>query len=201
MGIHVPYHKNKYNCETLLKSTELYLTQSDIDRSLYEWIRALENEEEGDNEMRQKVEALIQIGQEEGVKSVVAEKSKGLLCMLDFMTEKKALGEEVLRAHEIFIPFQHSALRTRDTVVREELSREEGISNIKSAITSIESLFEKCKQFLALEPTEDEFSGCILAFGPDPFSDDLDQASLATMLEQVVEQDPCLMLHTNSSFC
>ena len=86
-----------------------------------------------------------------------------------------------------------------DTVVREELSREEGISNIKSAITSIESLFEKCKQFLALEPTEDEFSGCILAFGPDPFGDDLDQASLATMLEQVVEQNPRLMLHTNSS--
>ena len=118
MGIHVPYHKNKYNCETLLKSTELYLTQSDIDRSLYEWIRALENEEEEENEMRQKVEALIQIGQEEGVKSMVAEKSKGLLCMLDFMTEKQALGEEVLRAHEIFIPLQHSALRTRDTVVR-----------------------------------------------------------------------------------
>ena len=90
MGIHGPYHKNKYNCETLLKSTELYLTQSDIDRSLYEWIRALENEEEEENEMRQKVEALIQIGQEEGVKSVVAEKSKGLLCMLDFWTEKKS---------------------------------------------------------------------------------------------------------------
>ena len=64
----------------------MYLSQSDIDRSLYAWIRALiralEDEEDGENEMRQKVEALMQIGQEEGVKSVVAEKSKSLLCML-----------------------------------------------------------------------------------------------------------------------
>ena len=55
MGIHVPYHKNKYNCETLSKSTELYLTQSDIDPSLDEWIRALGNEEEGDDEIREKL--------------------------------------------------------------------------------------------------------------------------------------------------
>ena len=45
MGIQPPYHKTKYNCETFLKSTELYLTQSDIDRTLDEWIRALGNEE------------------------------------------------------------------------------------------------------------------------------------------------------------
>ena len=122
MGINAPT-RTSLTCETLLKSTELYLSQSDIDRSLYEWIRALEDEEDGENEMRQKVEALIQIGQEEGVKSVVAEKSKSLLCMLEFMTKKPASGEEVLRAHEIFIPLQHSALRTRDAGVREELSR------------------------------------------------------------------------------
>ena len=158
--------------------------KSDIDQSLYEWIWALENEEDGENEMRQKVEALIQIGQDEGVKSVVAEKSKSLLCMLEYMSRKQASGEEVLRAHENFIPLQHSVLQTRDSVIREELSREDGISNIKRAISSIEALFEKCKVFLALEPTEEEFSGCIPAFRPDPFSDDLDQASLATMLEQ-----------------
>ena len=141
MWIHAPYHKNKYNCETLLKSTELYLSQSDIDRSLYEWIRALEDEEDGENEMRQKVEALIQIGQEEGVKSVVAEKSKTLLCMLEFMTKKQASGEEVLRAHEILTPLQHAALRTRNAVIKEELSMEDGISNIKRAITSVETVF------------------------------------------------------------
>ena len=72
MGIQPPYHKTKYNCETLLKSTEVYLTQSDIDRSLHEWIRTLGDEEEGVNEMRQKVDSLIQLGQEDGIKSVVA---------------------------------------------------------------------------------------------------------------------------------
>ena len=34
MGISPPYHKSKYNCETFLKSTEMYLTQSGIDRTL-----------------------------------------------------------------------------------------------------------------------------------------------------------------------
>ena len=131
--------------------------------------------------MRQKVDALIQIGQDEGVKSVVAEKSKSLLCMLEYMSRKQALGEEVLRAHENFIPLQHSALRTRDSVVRDELTRDDGFHNIKRAITSIEVLFDKCKVFLTTEPSEDEFSGCILSFGPNPFSEELDQASLATM--------------------
>jgi len=104
MGIHPPYHKTKYNCETFLKSTEMYLTQSDIDRSLDEWIRALGNDEEGDDDISEKVAILKQSGQEDGIKSMVAEKSKGLLCMLDFWTEKQALGEEMLRAHESFIP-------------------------------------------------------------------------------------------------
>ena len=77
------------------------------------------------------MDALIQIGQDERVKSVVAEKSKSLLCMLEYMARKQTLGEEVVRAHENFVPLHHSALRTRDAVVREEITRESGIRNIK----------------------------------------------------------------------
>ena len=50
-----PYYKSKYNCETFLKSTETYLTQSDIDRTLDDWIRTLGNEEEGDDDTSEKV--------------------------------------------------------------------------------------------------------------------------------------------------
>ena len=88
MGINPPYYKNNFNCETFLKSTELYISQSDIDQTMYEWIRALEDNEDGKHGMRQKVEALIQLGQEEGVKSMVAEKLKALLSMLRFMNKK-----------------------------------------------------------------------------------------------------------------
>ena len=199
MGISPPYHKSKYNCETFLKSTETYLTQSDIDRTLDDWIRTLGNEEEGDDDTSEKVLMLKQSGQEDGIKSVVAEKSRALLCMLDFWSDKQLLGDEMLRAHEIFIPLQYTALRTRDSVVREETPREQGIRDIKLAITSIESLFEKCKNFLALEPSEEGLSGCTLAFGPDPVEEDLSEASLATMLIEVEEKNPLLMRHTNPS--
>ena len=49
MRIHELFYKNRFNCETLLKSTERYLSQSDLDRTLYEWVRTLEDEEDGNN--------------------------------------------------------------------------------------------------------------------------------------------------------
>ena len=43
------------------------------------------------------MEALIATGHlEEGLKSVVVEKSRNLLCMLDFLTVKQTLGEAVM---------------------------------------------------------------------------------------------------------
>ena len=34
MGVNPPYFKNNYNCETLLKSTVLYTSQSDINPTM-----------------------------------------------------------------------------------------------------------------------------------------------------------------------
>ena len=71
MGVNPPYYKNNYNCETLLKSTVLYTSQSDIDQTIEEGIRAMEDNEDETLGMRQKVNALIGSGKEEGVKNVV----------------------------------------------------------------------------------------------------------------------------------
>ena len=119
MGVNAPFTKNRFNCEILLKSADGYLSQSDLDRTLLEWVRTVEEEDDGNAEMRQKVDALIQTGQDEGVKSVVAEKSKSLLCMMEYMSAKQILGNEKVRAHDIFIPLHHTAIRTRDSVIRQ----------------------------------------------------------------------------------
>ena len=46
MGVNPPYYKNNYNCETLLKSTVLYTSQSDIDQTIDEGIRAMKDNED-----------------------------------------------------------------------------------------------------------------------------------------------------------
>ena len=50
-----------------------------------------------------------------------------------------------------------------------------------------------------MEPTEEEFNGSFIAFGPVPWPSVLDQESLATIRAQVVGEDPRLMFHTNPS--
>ena len=62
--------------------------------------------------------------------------------MMEFMTLKQALGEEILRAHDQFIPLHHLAIRLRDRVLREECIKEEGIFTIKKAIAAMHTLFE-----------------------------------------------------------
>ena len=42
----------------------------------------------------------------------------------------------------------------------------EGIRNINQTITAVETLFEKSKLFLVMEPTEEEFEGSFIAFVP-----------------------------------
>ena len=151
MGISPPYVKSKYSCETFLKTSERYLSQADIDGTVLEWI----NGDTAPAGMRQRLEAFLLQGQDEGVKSIIAEKSKNLLCMMDFMSPKQTLGEEILRAQDQFISIHHVAVRSRDRIVREECTKDEGISTIKRAITARHTLFEKCKNYLGEEPGEE----------------------------------------------
>ena len=77
MGVFPPFLKSKYTCKTFLKSAKRYLSQADLDRTILEWIN---NPRDGDDApivgLRQRVEALLQTGQDEGVKRVVAEKKQ-----------------------------------------------------------------------------------------------------------------------------
>ena len=140
------------------------------------------------------MDALIQTGHpEEGLKSVVVEKSRHLLCMMDFMSVKQTLGEAIVCAHESFIPLHQTAIRARDAVVREECTRDQGILNIKRAITLMQVLFDTCKTFLTTKPSQEAFEGCIMTYGINPFSEDLDEASLQTILEKPSKQDPRIM--------
>ena len=72
MGAIAPFTKNRFNCETLLKSAERYLSQSDLDRTLPECVRTVEEGDDSNAELRQKVDALIQTGQDDELKSIVA---------------------------------------------------------------------------------------------------------------------------------
>ena len=104
MGVSPLYVKSKFSCETFLKTSERYLSQADIDGTVMEWV-------DGDTApagMRQRLEAFLLQGQDEGVKSIITEKSKNLLCMIDFMSSKQTLGEEIMRAHDQFISIHHN---------------------------------------------------------------------------------------------
>ena len=159
MGVDPPFSRNIYNCETLLKSTVSYTTQSDIEPTIEEEIRVMDGMEDETLGMRQKVNALMEFRKGEGVKNVVITKSRALLAMLKFLSKKQTMGKDLMEAYEALAPLQQVALRTRDTVIKGELCMEEGIRNINQTITAVETLFEKFKLFLEMEPTEEEFDG------------------------------------------
>ena len=119
--------------------------------------------------MKERLETFLSQKQEEGVKSLITEKSKNLLCMLEFMTSKQTLGEAILTAHEQFISTHHLAVRTIDRIIREECSKAQGIDDIKKAIAGLRTLFEKCKSFFVKEPGQEAYDGAILIFGDHPF--------------------------------
>ena len=135
MGVNPPYFKNNYNCETLLKSTVLYTSQSDIDPTIEEEIRVMDDNEDETLGMRQKVNALIGSRKVEGVKNVVITKSRALLAMLKFLSKKQTMGKDLMEAYEALTPLQQVALRTRNAVIKGELSMEEGIRNINQTIS------------------------------------------------------------------
>ena len=136
-------------------------------------------------------------GKRKGVKSLITEKSKNLLCMLEFMTSKQTLGEGNLAAHEQFISTHHVAVRSRDRIIREECTKDQGIADIKKAIAALHTLFEKCKSFFVKEPGQEAYDAAILAFGPHPFEETLNTASLQLLLKQVGGHSPRVMLHVN----
>ena len=106
MGVNPPYFKNNYNCETLLKSTILYTSQSDIDPTIEEEIRVMDDNEDETLGMRQKVNALIGSRKGEGVKNVVITKYRALLAMLKFLSKKQTMGKDLLEAYEALTPLQ-----------------------------------------------------------------------------------------------
>ena len=104
-----------------MKSTVLYTTQSDIDPTIEEEIRVMDDMEDETLGMRQKVNALIGSRKGEGVKNVVITKSKALLAMLKFLSKKQTMGKDLLKAYKTLTPLQQVALRTRNAVIKGEL--------------------------------------------------------------------------------
>ena len=117
--------------------------------------------------MKERLEAFLSQDQE-GVKSLITEKSKNLLCMLEFMATKQTLGEAIHAAHEQFITIHYQAVRTRDRIIREECSKAQGIEDIKNAMAAIRILFDKCKTFFSREPGQEAYDGASLTFGISP---------------------------------
>ena len=193
MGISPPYTKSKFACETFLKTSERYLSQADIDENVLEWV----NGDSAPAGMRDRLDAFLSQGQEEGVKSLITEKSKNLLCMLEFMTSKQTLGEGILTAHEQFISTHHVSVRSRDRIIREECTKDQGIADIKKAIAALHTLFEKCKGFFVKEPGQEAYDAAILTLGPHPIEETLNTVSLQLILEQVGPHSPRVMLHVN----
>ena len=165
MGMDPPFSRTFYNCETLLKSTASYTTQSDIEQTLDRQISEINTMEVGSIGIRQKVKVLMESRDGEGIKQVVRKKSKALLAMMKFLRLKQSLGRNLMRAYEAMVPLQQAALQTSDTVFKGELSLKEGIRNINHTITAVETFFEKTKLFLETEPTVEEYDGSCLAFG------------------------------------
>ena len=109
MGLTHPYAKSRTACETFLKTSERCLSQSDLDEDVWDWV----NGDTAPPRMRVRLEAFLMQDQE-GVKSLITEKSRNLMSMLDFLSSKQTLGEVLLTAHEQFITSQHLAARARD---------------------------------------------------------------------------------------
>ena len=101
MSLTHPYPKSRTACETFLRTSERCLSQSDLDEDVWAWV-------DGDTAppgMKARLEAFL-TEDHEGVKSLITEKSKNLLCLLEFLTSKQTLGEAILTAHEQFISSQ-----------------------------------------------------------------------------------------------
>ena len=189
-----PYLRSRSACETFLRTSERYLSQSDLDENIWVWA-------DGDSapvRMKERLEAFL-AQEHEGVKSLITEKSKNLLCMLEFMGVKQTLGEAVHAAHEQFMATYHQAIHTRDRIIREECSKAQGIEDIKTTLTAIRILFEKCKTFFSREPGQEAYEGAILSFGLDPFEDALNNQSLEQVLQQVGVLSPRVMLHVRAN--
>ena len=84
----------------------------------------------------------------------------------------------------MFVPLFHTDQRFRDQVVREEVTKDELITNINKVITAMEELFATCKTFFLLEPTEEVFDGCVMAYGDGAFSQALNATSLTGFLKR-----------------
>ena len=69
----------------------------------------------------------------EGLKACLVEKSRQMLCMLECQVIKQALGKEVLRTHNAFIPKYEAAETARDRVVREEFTKALATSRLSIA--------------------------------------------------------------------
>ena len=160
MALTHPYAKSRTACEIFLKTSERCLSQSDLDGDVWDWV-------DGDSappRMRLRLEAFLTQDQE-GVKSLITEKSRNLISMLDFLSSKQTLGEVLLTAHEQFISSQHRAARARDRIIREECTKAQGLDDLKEAMNDLRTLFDKCKSFLSREPGHEAFDCATLTFG------------------------------------
>ena len=105
----------------------------------------------------------------------------------------------MVTAHEAFNLVLNNALAAHDRVIREEESKASALQKVRSAMDSLEQLFDTARTFYGSEPTRDASAALSFMFWSQAFQDTVDETSLQDVLTQAAERDPRLMLNVQSS--
>ena len=90
---------------------------------------------------------LLGESQGEGIIPALLDRNRQVRRLLEYQDVKQTLGERVVTAHEVFNSVLYNVLAAHDRVIREEESKESALQKLRSAMDSLEQLFDTARTF------------------------------------------------------
>ena len=188
-----PYTGSRFNLETIVRTVDTYLSRGSFEERLGGWLRAPVSPEDPldpPGALSNVADILLGESQGEGIIPALLDRNRQVRCLLEYQDVKQTLGERVMTAHEAFNLVLNDALAAHDRVIREEESKASALQKVRSAMDSLEQLFDTARTFYGAEPTMDASAAVCFMIWNQAFQDTVDKTSLQDVLTHTAEGTP-----------
>ena len=140
---------------------------------------------------------ITQIGSEENSISVVKDAARQMLSAVTFLKNKVALGEGLIESYNRFLDLNTGTDNLQNRIIQGDLTKDEGLERITNVLDGLDEAVKKFITFFKSEPLPDEYDGICILFGQNPMSNDVDDLSIETLIEEATDSSPRIGLRAN----
>ena len=140
---------------------------------------------------------ITQIDSEENSISVVKDAARQMLSAVKFLKNKVGLGEALIESYNKFLGLNTATDNLQNRIIQGDLTKDEGLERISNVLSGLDETVNKFLNFFKAEPLPDEYNGICILFGQNPMSSEVDDASIAALIEEATDSSPRIGLRAN----